>query len=277
MHLRQIERDHEEVRCGETGRDRLTDLHISGDHDPVHRRANDGVLQVQLCGIQRRLSLFDLRPCHVLLRLSPLGIRHRDVDIVLRHVLLRHQRFHPIQFALALSQIGFGSCDIRFRHFKIAGCLIAAGSEGFRIDHGHDIAGLDHRVEIGVQAFDHAGHLCPNLNQDDRIDRSRRGHERNDGASFDRSAPISHRGFALPVEEDVASNGQPDQQDTNDQDGTTHRLVLQFPLLLGVHCINKAEANHLADRPLYGRLRKNKQAVRRSADGLSDVPGYGSD
>src|SRR4029077_18621024 len=46
LHLRQIERDQKEVRCGKTGRDRLTNLYVSGDHDSVHRRANDRVLQV---------------------------------------------------------------------------------------------------------------------------------------------------------------------------------------------------------------------------------------
>jgi len=90
-------------------------------------------------------------------------------------------------------------------------------------------------------------------------------------ASLDLGAPIANRGFALSIEEDIASNGQPDRQDTHDQDRSPHQLILQFPCLFGMHCINKAEANHLAETASI-RLRENEQAVRHSADGLPDSP-----
>ena len=106
-----------------------------------------------------------------------------------------------------MRQIGLGSCDIRFRHFKIAGGLIAAGSEGLRIDQGDNISGFDHRIEIGMQALDHAGDLRPDLDRNDRIDRSRRGHERNYRSTLNRSGPIADRRFALSVKEDIASDG----------------------------------------------------------------------
>ena len=246
LHLRQIERDQEKVRCGETGGNRLTDLHGSRHDDPVHRRPDDGVLQVQLCGIQRRLCLFHLRPCHVDLGLGRLKIRRRHIHVVLRHVLLRHQRLHPIQLALALRQIGFGPRDIGFRHFKIAGRLIAAGFEGLWVDQSHDVAGLDHRIEVGMEALDHAGHLGPDLNRHDRIDRARRRHERHDGASLHHGAPIADRHFPLSIEKDITADGGSDGQHSDDQNSTTHQFVLQFPRLRELHCINRAEGNHLA-------------------------------
>ena len=231
LHLRQIERDQEQVRCGEAGGNRLTDLHRSRHDNPVHRRPDDGVLQVQLCGIQRRLCLFHLRPCHVDLGLSRLKIRRRHIDVVLRHVLLRHQRFNPVQLALTLRQIGFGPRDIRFRHFKIASRLIAAGLEGFRVDQGHDVAGLDHRIEVGMETFDHAGDLSPDLNRHDRIDRACRRHERHDRASLNHGAPITDRNLPLPIEEHIAADGGSDDQHPNDYNRTTHQFVLQFPRL----------------------------------------------
>jgi hypothetical protein len=43
-----------------------------------------------------------------------------------------------------------------------------------------------------------------------------------------------------------------------------------------MHCINKAEGNHPAEMASI-RLRKDKQAVCHTADGLSGLPDYGSD
>jgi len=43
-----------------------------------------------------------------------------------------------------------------------------------------------------------------------------------------------------------------------------------------MHCINKAEGNHLAE-PASLLVLKNTQAARQSADGLSDLPDDDSD
>jgi hypothetical protein len=45
------------------------------------------------------------------------------------------------------------------------------------------------------------------------------------------------------------------------------RMTRFFLQLVGIHCINKAEGNHLPAQPQFGSA-KNKQAARLSTDGL---------
>ena len=146
-----------------------TTMPLTGERIVVYLRSRLG-------GIQGRFGLLHLGHRHADLGIGTLSIGHRHIDVILRNELLRHERFCTIEFALALRLLVLGPRHIGLRHFKIAGRLVPSRTEWLGIDDRDDVPCLHDGVEIGVQTFDHAGHLGPHLHGDHGIDRTGGGH-----------------------------------------------------------------------------------------------------
>ena len=106
LHPGQVVRDQEEIGSLETCRDGLPDLHIAGNDDPIHRRANHRVVQIQIGGLKLGFRLFDLGLCHLPLRNSPLVERVGHIHVVLRHKLLFEESGNPVKLTLSLRHGG---------------------------------------------------------------------------------------------------------------------------------------------------------------------------
>ena len=84
LHVAQVLRDGEQHRRLQAGGDGLPGVDVAQDHGAVHRRADDGALQVHLRLLEQRLALLDggQRAAH--LRLVDLDLRLDRLELLAR-------------------------------------------------------------------------------------------------------------------------------------------------------------------------------------------------
>ena len=198
-------------------------FHQTGDDDPVDRRLDHRVRQVQFGCFEHRLRLLDRRICHGQLRRGAFVGGHRHIHVVLGNELLLDERLHTVQFALALGLIDFRFQHGRLRVGETGGGLIAPRPIGKRVNPGDDLIFFHDGIEVRVQAFDHPGYLAADLHHRDGIDRARRVDHRDDGAPLHRRRLVADRHLPFAAEEHVASDGDAHRQNTNDPHRFSHR------------------------------------------------------
>ncbi len=222
LHLCEVECDKKKIGRRKARGHRLSHFHVPCDDDAVHGRPNGRVLQIQFGGVHGGFGLLHLRQRHVDLGIRPLSIGDRHIDFVLRDELLRRKRLRPSQFSLALRLLVFGPGHVGLGHVKIAGRLIPASAEWLGINDRDNVPGLDDRVEIGMEAFDHTGHLRPHLHGHDGIDRPRGSHNGHHRTALDGRGPVTDGHLTLAVKHHVPADGESYEQDRADEEKTAH-------------------------------------------------------
>ena len=157
LHLREIGREDEQGRRRHAGGHRLADVHIARDDQPVDRRADDRVLQVDLVLVERRARLRDLR-----LRGADLRVDRSDVDLgglqlALRNQLPARQLLRAGELRAGVLETDLEAIEIGLRANQVRARLFDLGLEEGRVQSSEDLALLDQRVEIGIQGLQ----ACP--------------------------------------------------------------------------------------------------------------------
>ena len=178
LHAGQILGDAEEGRRLEARGHRLSDVHIPGNDDPVHRRKDAGVVQIGLLLLQGRALLFHLRLRQIELgqRRDPVGLRRIQIasgdEISGKEGPISLQRpFGVLQRSLRLFHVGFG------------GLQIGAGLRDLRlgkrrIDLRQQLTLFDRGIEIHEDLLDGPRNLGSHQHGRHRAHRSRRGDRR---------------------------------------------------------------------------------------------------
>ena len=92
LHLRQVLRDREEHRRLQARRDRLAHVHLARDHHPLHRRADRGVIEIDLGLLERGVLLLHLRPRRLEHGFGHPELRGRRLDGGPERLLVRLRR-----------------------------------------------------------------------------------------------------------------------------------------------------------------------------------------
>ena len=161
-HLPKVVGDGEKSGSFEGGGHRLSDLHLSGDHDPVDRGADRGVGKIRIGKLQRRGKLFSGGKIHH--ELGLVAVEGAAGDDVVEEEVLVARHLDPVEgdLRLHLRQIGFGLGDL--------------GPIDGGIDLGQDLPRPDAGIEVHVDPGDDSADLGSDMDGFQCLEASGRRH-----------------------------------------------------------------------------------------------------
>src|SRR5690606_229079 len=191
LHLRQVFGDGEQFRRLQAGGHGLARLDRTGQDHAVHRRTDDGAVEVDPRRLGRRRLLADLGLRGVDLRLGLVARGAGQVDVAPGHQLRGAQFGLALVVELGVAQAGLGLAQLRLGTGDLGVALLDLRLVGARVDAGDHLALLDLVVEVHQDLGDLAGDLAADGDRGNRA-QGTGGRDRDaDVAALHRRGPVT--------------------------------------------------------------------------------------
>ncbi len=184
LHLSQVLSDGEDGGGLQRRRDRLSHVHIACHDNPINRRPDNGMVQIDAGDRQGSGSLAHLSPrlCDaggggVQRGVCPGVVRLRKILFLLGHGAGGSKARDAVVVSFRLHECGVRPLRVRLRHrdarlraLEVCRRLLQRPLEQRRIDERDDVASMHTGIEVRVELGNSPGYLRSDLHRRDRVD-----------------------------------------------------------------------------------------------------------